>query len=331
MLSVSSYLGLCLFLCWSSSSHDVLVTALSSSTTATTTTTTSLDISKIRAISFDVTGTLLATKEPVIKSYHDAAIWAQLPILPTQNDFKSGFGAAFRERCIESPCFGGVEGISGREWWIVTVRRVLDFALLKNSEHNTNNNDERRHYYTEQEFQRYFRRVYQHFGSPAGYMVLEDAASLLSTIEIAAASSSKELVLGITSNTPIRHMESILPMLDNLHNKFSWFTCSQEVGHEKPAGEIFEDAYRQAKFWLDDPTLKKEEILHIGDSYTCDYCGAKAYGFQALLLDRSDHPSVTAYQDWLQAPNYEGKSLEDVERNTITSLEEVASLLMLSN
>jgi REG-2-like HAD superfamily hydrolase len=319
MLSVSSYLGLCLLLCWSS---HVLVTALSSTTT--TTTMTSLDISKIRAISFDVTGTLLATKEPVIKSYHDAAIWARLPNLPTQNDFKSGFGLAFRERCLESPCFGGVEGISGREWWMATVRRVLDFAL-KSSE---NINNER--HYTEQEFQRYFRRVYQHFGSPAGYMVLEDAESLLSTIETAAASSSKELTLGITSNTPIRHMESILPMLDNLHDKFSWFTCSQEVGHEKPAGEIFDDAFQKAKFWLDDPDLKKDEILHIGDSYTCDYCGAKAYGFQALLLDRRDHPSVTAYQDWLKAPDYEGKSLEDVERNTITSLEEVASLLMLN-
>jgi HAD superfamily hydrolase (TIGR01549 family) len=325
MLSVSSYLGLYLFLCCHSS--HVLVTALSS----TTTTTTSLDISKIRAISFDVTGTLLATKEPVIKSYHDAAIWAQLSNLPTQNDFKSGFGPAFRERCLESPCFGGVEGISGREWWMATVRRVLDFAL-KNSENiNTNTNDEC--YYTEQEFQRYFRRVYQHFGSPAGYMVLEDAASLLSTIDTSAAASasSKKKILGITSNTPIRHMESILPMLDNLHDKFSWFTCSQEVGHEKPAGEIFDDAYQKAKFWLDDPDLKKDEILHIGDSYTCDYCGAKAYGFQALLLDRSDHPSVTAYQDWLTAPDYEGKSLEDVERNTITSLEEVANILMLSN
>jgi FMN phosphatase YigB (HAD superfamily) len=330
MLSVSSYLGICLFLCWSS--HIV---SLSPSTT---TSTSSLDITKIRAISFDVSGTLIVTKEAVIVTYWKAAIWARLPILPTQNDFKSGFGPAFRERCIESSCFGGVEGISGREWWMATVRRILDAALLENNinskleEIEIKNDDER--YYTEEEFLRYFRRVYQHFGSPDGYMILEDAESLLSTIEAAASSSSsssKELILGITSNTPIRHMESVLPMLDNLHDKFSWFTCSQEVGHEKPAGEIFDDAFQKAKFWLDDPDLKKDAILHIGDSYTCDYCGAKAYGFQALMLDRSEHPSVTAYQDWLEAPDYEGKSLEDVERNTITSLEEVASLLMLSN
>ena len=75
------------------------------------------------------------------------------------------------------------------------------------------------------------------------------------------------------------------------------------------------------------PDLEKDEMLHIGDSYACDYCGAKRFGFQALLLDRSDNPSVTAYQDWMEAP-YEGKSLEDVQENTITNLEQVAALLL---
>ena len=268
----------------------------------------SIDASKIRAISFDVTGTLLATKEPVVKSYHDAAVWAKLPDPPSQDDLKKAFKIAFKERSIESPCFGGVEGISGREWWQTTIQSVL---------HHCGRDD-----YTKDEFDRYFRRVYQHFGSPAGYMVLEDAESLLKSME------DVDLLLGITSNTPIRHMESVLPMLDSFHDKFSWFTCSQEVGFEKPAKEIFEDAFGKAKFWLDDENLQPESILHIGDSYTCDYCGAKAYGFQALLLDRSENPLVTAYQDWLEAPDYEGKSLEDVQENTITSLEEVAELLL---
>lgn len=181
--------------------------------------------------------------------------------------------------------------------------------------------------YTEQEFDRYFRRVYQHFGSPAGYMVLEDARGLLTSLR--ESSSSSNLLLGITSNTPNRHMMSVLPMLDSLHDQFSWFTCSQDVKHEKPSLEIFESSYQQAKFWL--PDLQVDEILHIGDSYACDYCGAKRFGFQALLLDRSDNPSITAYQDWLEAPDYEGKSLEDVKENTITNLNEVASLLLLQD
>lgn len=275
---------------------------------------TNLDASKIRAISLDVTGTLLATKEPVVKSYRDAATWAQLPVIPTQDNFKKGFGVAFRERCVESPCFGGVEGISGREWWQKTVRCVLDEALAAETKQRP---------YTEEEFQRYFRRVYQHFGSPAGYMILDDAQAFLSSMS----DNPAKPLLGITSNTPTRHMDSVLPMLDCLHDQFSWFTCSQDVGYEKPSPQIFQDAFQQAQFWI--PDLQKDSILHIGDSYTNDYCGAKAFGFQALMLDRSDHPSVTQYMDWLEAPDYLGKSIEDVEMNTITSLEEVASLLLV--
>mmetsp|Transcript_5544 Transcript_5544/g.8501 ORF Transcript_5544/g.8501 Transcript_5544/m.8501 type:complete len:297 (-) Transcript_5544:117-1007(-) len=271
-----------------------------------------LTFEKIRAISFDVTGTLVTTQEPVIKSYYDAMIWARLPNPPSQSDLMDAFKSAFRERCMESPCFGGVEGISGRDWWRETVHRVLKHSGRAD--------------YTEDEFNRYFRRVYQHFGSPKGYMVLEDASSLLLTISNNKLESDNTgFLLGITSNTPIRHMESVLPMLHNFHDHFSWFACSQEVGYEKPSREIFEASYRQAKFWL--PDLKKNEILHVGDSLACDYCGAKAYGFEALLLDRSNNPSITAYQDWINAPDYPGKSEEDVLQHTIFSLSEIPDML----
>lgn len=150
--------------------------------------------------------------------------------------------------------------------------------------------------YSEHDFDRYFRRVYQHFASPGGYMLLDDAKNLLDSL-----SSSDEVLMGITSNTPTRHMETVLPMLD-IHNHFKWFSCSQDVGYEKPSLQIYEASFEQARFF------------HIGDSYAADYCGAKRFGFQALL-------------DWLEAPDYEGKTAEDVQENTITSLDVVASML----
>lgn len=230
---------LCLLLLLLSQQLLVLVSSLSPSALLS-----SSNKHNIRALSLDVTGTLLVTKEPVIKSYHDAIQWARLPNNPpSQSEMKQGFKIAFQERCIESPCFGGVEGISGRDWWRETVSRVLYHANPDVS-------------YTEQEFDRYFRRVYQHFGSPAGYMVLEDAAHLLRSLQKESSSSSSDLLLGITSNTPTRHMESVLPMLDSLHDHFSWFTCSQDVKYEKPSLEIFEASYQQARFWL--PDLKKK-------------------------------------------------------------------------
>ena len=287
----------------------------------------SISPSKIRAISLDVTGTLVTTRESVIQSYHDAALWAKLPNPPSQADLKRGFKIAYKERCIESPCFGGVEGISGRDWWRGTVERVLYHAKNSDVDH-VNKSDQDEFRYSEEEFNRYFRRVYQHFGSPAGYMILDDAQNLLDALQRRSSQNpnKEQLILGITSNTPTRHMESILPMLNNLHDHFSWFTCSQDVKSEKPSLDIFQSSYESAKFWI--PDLQKDEVLHIGDSYACDYCGARRFGFQALLLDRSDNPNINAYQDWLEAPDYEGKSLDDVQMNTVQSLTEVTKLLL---
>jgi HAD superfamily hydrolase (TIGR01549 family) len=166
-----------------------------------------------------------------------------------------------------------------------------------------------------------FRRVYQHFGSPEGYEVLPDAAVFLDKI-------SDEYLLGICSNTPNRHSASVLPML-GIHERFKFFASSQDVGHEKPHKEIFAEAFRQAQFWL--PDLKRDEVLHVGDSLACDFCGARAFGFQALLLDRSANEKVVAYQDWVQAPDYEGKSAADIENGTVRSLADVVALVEISN
>ena len=69
----------------------------------------------------------------------------------------------------------------------------------------------------------------------------------------------------------------------------------------------------------------------MGDSLACDFCGARAFGFQALLLDRSGNEKVTSYQDWVEAPDYEGKSAADIENGTVQSLADVVALVEISN
>ena len=260
----------------------------------------------VRAISLDITGTLITHKGSIVQHYVDAAVWAQLDNPPSVDEMKPAFKEAYKERFLASPCFGGAEGISGRDWWRGTARRVMELCGRS---------------YAEEDFDRWFRRVYQHFGSPNGYEVLPDAATFLNKIP-------DSYLLGICSNTPNRHSASVLPML-GIHEQFKFFASSQDVGHEKPHKEIFEDAFRQAQFWL--PDLKREEVLHVGDSLACDFCGAKAFGFQALLLDRSGNEKVTSYQDWVEATDYEGKSAADIENGTVQSLADVVALVEISN
>ena len=60
----------------------------------------------IRAVSFDVTGTLLFHKESIAKTYADAAVWARLDDPPTAEELKPAFKRAYKSACLERPCFG---------------------------------------------------------------------------------------------------------------------------------------------------------------------------------------------------------------------------------
>ena len=99
--------------------------------------------------------------------------------------------------------------------------------------------------------------------------------------------------------------------------------------------------------------------MHIGDNFTTDFCGARAAGMQALylgryywwsthtqcilhdiimlflristFLDRSANERIGTYQEWLKAPDYEGKSQADIKAHTITSLRTVKEHLIAVN
>ena len=68
----------------------------------------------IRAISLDVTGTLLVHKYPIMDTYAAAAVWARLPNPPTAEELKPAFKKAYYKHLTESPSFGHSKGMSGR-------------------------------------------------------------------------------------------------------------------------------------------------------------------------------------------------------------------------
>jgi putative hydrolase of the HAD superfamily len=69
-----------------------------------------------------------------------------------------------------------------------------------------------------------------------------------------------------------RHYDKIFDLFDSL-------TFSDEVGVAKPDKAIFEKAYA---FMRDIP---KNSVLHIGDNALTDFQGAKAFGFEAELVN----------------------------------------------
>ena len=75
------------------------------------------NLSKVRAVSFDVTGTILVHRYPIMDTYAASAIWAKLPNPPTSAELKPAFKKAYYKHLTESPCFGGKEGLSSRQWY----------------------------------------------------------------------------------------------------------------------------------------------------------------------------------------------------------------------
>jgi hypothetical protein len=77
----------------------------------------SMSLSKVRAISFDVTGTILVHRYPIMDTYAAAAVWAKLPNPPSVSELKPAFKMAYKHHLTASPCFGAEEGLSSRQWY----------------------------------------------------------------------------------------------------------------------------------------------------------------------------------------------------------------------
>ena len=117
----------------------------------------------------------------------------------------------------------------------------------------------------------FFKRLYARFTEPGAWRIYDDVLPALKTL------SGLPIRLAIISNWDDR----LLPLLEELDllRFFECATISCDVGHAKPAAEMFASASAR----LD---LPPESILHLGDSRREDVEGARRAGFQAALVAR---------------------------------------------
>jgi HAD superfamily hydrolase (TIGR01549 family) len=85
-----------------------------------------------------------------------------------------------------------------------------------------------------------------------------------------------------------------------LQNRFAFVVFSEEVGVEKPAATIFEEACRRAG-------CAPQELMHVGDSLESDVQGAQRIGALAVWLNRARVPKMPE-----TAPDFEIHSLSEL-------------------
>ncbi|KAL8508663.1 hypothetical protein ACS0TY_019059 [Phlomoides rotata] len=245
-------------------------------------------LSRLRLVTVDVTGTLIAYKGELGDYYCMAAKSIGLPC-PDYKRVHEGFKHAYTEMAKKHTCFGFADKMPNIVWWKTCVRDSFVRAGYD---------------YDEETFEKIFRRIYSTFGSSAPYTIFPDSKPFLNWLR------GKGVLVELVSNAEYRYQDVILPAL-GLHKGSEWDfgVFSGLEGVEKPDPRIYEIALARAG------NIAPEEALHIGDSMRKDYLPAKSVGMHALLIDRFKTPeaetsrksgaivlpNLVAVQDWLSS------------------------------
>lgn len=103
-------------------------------------------------------------------------------------------------------------------------------------------------------------------------------------IELMQRLTERGIATSIASNSNFVSGEVMHPFLAAaLQHEFAFGVYSDQIGHAKPSPAFF--AQVCAPLLAANPSLARDEILHVGDHPVCDVQGARAAGLHALLIE----------------------------------------------
>ena len=205
---------------------------------------------KIKAILFDLVGTLIYVKDSVGTVYSNIALSFGFNLDPSLLD--KTFSIILHSR---KPAIGGDK--NEKQWW-----REVVFDTFKESGYNLGN-----------KFDDIFEFLFLEFTKKNVWAVYQEVFDVFKEIQ------KRNISLGLISNFDSR-LEVILQEL-NLFNYFNSLSYSGKVGFSKPDIKIF-------KYSLQELNILPEESMYIGDSLYSDYYPACGININALLIDRKN-------------------------------------------
>jgi REG-2-like HAD superfamily hydrolase len=286
----------------------------------------------VKCITFDLTDTLYRFSRPVGATYAQIAARLGLSKYGEDKDLMNrAFKTAFKQTLLEQPCYSIQGIIDERQWWNLVVQRCIAQIDSHWQETHTKDASQLESLLSSKlEFDRYFRAVYQAYGQRENFEVYEDAEATLQTL------SRRGYMLGVVTNSPRRSIECTLPLLE-MDQFFDFALSCVDVGVMKPDRRVFQHALlvanssrsmsRSGAKLAADEEIHAEEILHIGNERTADYEGARAAGFQSLLLThRQDQPTIRKDQQ-IEVGVQQLKSALDMEPRSISRLSDLLDIL----
>ncbi|XP_005001015.1 haloacid dehalogenase-like hydrolase domain-containing protein 3 [Cavia porcellus] len=205
----------------------------------------------LRLLTWDVKDTLLRLRRPVGEEYAAKARAHGLEVEATA--LGQAFGQVYKAQNHKFPTYGLSRGLTSRQWWQDVVLQTFHLAGVRDAQAVATIADQ----------------LYKDFSSPHTWQVLEGAETTLRRCR------KRGLQLAVISNFDQR-LEDILVGL-GLREHFDFVLTSEAAGWPKPDPRIFHKALQLAH-------TEAAAAAHIGDSYRCDYQGARAVGMQSFLV-----------------------------------------------
>jgi len=209
-------------------------------------------MARIRAIVFDVGGTLVYPASPVGETYAKYARKFGVKLSPEATE--TAFREAFRSL---SPRAKGAVPRNGddRAWW----KQVVAKSMLDKS------------FPDPAAFESFFEEVYQFFCKAEAWGIYPEVLEVLEALR------DHEMDLAVLSNWDAR-LHAVLdggPLGEYFSNRF----ISAELGWEKPDPAIYRHVVESLR-------IKPESILSVGDDPRNDIEGPKRSGWQTLQIER---------------------------------------------
>ncbi len=212
--------------------------------------------SPLSLISFDLTGTLIETAEPVGEVYARSAQAYGLDLSPLEAQKRFIFALKSAPPLAFGPLPHRTLVAKERKWWQDVVRRTLPGAPAAVCA-------------------KIFDDLFQHYAKPGAWRLTEGAKAAL--IEL----RKLGLSTAVVSNFDTRALElvaglGLMPWLDAV-------TISSTAGVAKPNPEIFRLSLRKLG-------VEPNRALHVGDSIANDVLPARAAGLAAIHLRAGASP-----------------------------------------
>lgn len=225
---------------------------------------------RIKALTFDVTNTLIKASRSIGHQYADAARAQGIEADPAALD--RVFEATMVQKKTEQPDYGKHHGVSAREWWMDVVQRVFCNAGYASASPTV--------------LAKVSETLWQHFQENAA-----DAWEVIpNTKESLEALRAQGLKLAIVSN-----FDATLACTLKAHKLdiyFDFAVTSEESGTSKPDPAIFQKALGEFSVG----GLRPEEVAHVGDEVVNDYAAPRKIGMTSILLDREGQLSSAVMQ-----------------------------------